>query len=168
MYTPPPRAAGERNTPVTYAASSDATPVRSTPCSPALPGLRRARAGPQLGGWVTDLFRHALAEGSTKRPGGETILAKLSELMFAEVLRRHIEGLPEDSRGWLSGLRDPHVGEALRLIHGRPTEPWTLDGLAQEVGLSRTAFANRFVRVRGGSADAVRGALAAPACGASH
>ena len=143
MYTPPPRAAGERNTPVTYAASSDATPVRSTPCSPS-PGLDvRAQAG--TGGWVTDLFRHALAEGSTKRPGGETILAKLSELMFAEVLRRHIEGLPEDTRGWLSGLRDPHVGEALRLIHGRPTDRWTLDGLAQKVGLSRTAFANRFV-----------------------
>jgi len=107
---------------------------------PALMCVRR----PATGGWVTDLFRHALAEGSTKRPGGETVLAKLSELMFVEVLRRHIEGLPEASRGWLSGLRDPHVSEALRLIHGRPTDPWTLDGLAQKVGLSRTAFASRF------------------------
>ena len=60
------------------------------------------------------------------------------------MLRRYIKGLPEGSRGWLSGLRDPHVGSALRLIHGRPTETWTLDRLAQEVGLSRTAFASRF------------------------
>jgi AraC-like DNA-binding protein len=65
--------------------------------------------------------------------------------MFAEVLRRHIESLPEETRGWLSGLRDPHVGEALRLIHGQSTESWTLDRLARKVGLSRTAFASRFM-----------------------
>lgn len=120
----------------------DARPFN--PLLASLPDLMCVRK-PATGGWVTDLFRHALVEGSTKRPGGETILAKISELMFAEVLRRHIESLPEDTRGWLSGLRDPHVGEALRLIHGQPTGPWTLDGLAQKVGLSRTAFANRFV-----------------------
>jgi AraC-like DNA-binding protein/mannose-6-phosphate isomerase-like protein (cupin superfamily) len=113
------------------------------PLLASLPALMCVRK-PAAGGWVTDLFRHALAEGSTKRPGGETVLAKLSELMFVEVLRRHIEGLTEASRGWLSGLRDPHVGEALSLIHGRPTDSWTLDGLAQKVGLSRTAFATRF------------------------
>ncbi|RRH96658.1 helix-turn-helix domain-containing protein [Mesorhizobium tamadayense] len=84
--------------------------------------------------WVIDLFHLA----------GETVLAKLSELMFVEVIRRHIETLPDDSRGWLSGLRDPHVGEALRLIHARPKEEWTLDRLARDVGLSRTAFAGRF------------------------
>jgi AraC-like DNA-binding protein len=122
----------------------DARPFN--PLLASLPALMCVRK-PAAGGWVTDLFRHALAEGSTRRPGGETVLAKLSELMFVEVLRRHIEGLPEDSRGWLSGLRDPHVGEALRLIHGRPTDPWTLDGLAQKVGLSRTAFASRFTEL---------------------
>ena len=119
----------------------DARPFN--PLLASLPALMCVRT-PMSGGWVTDLFRLALTEGSTKRPGGDTVLAKISELMFVEVLRRHIEGLPEDSRGWLSGLRDPHVGTALRLIHGRPTEPWTLDQLAQEAGLSRTAFASRF------------------------
>ena len=122
----------------------DARPFN--PLLASLPALMCVRR-PAAGGWVTDLFRHALAEGGTKRPGGETVLAKLSELMFVEVLRRHIEGLPEDSRGWLSGLRDSHVGEALRLIHGRPSDAWTLDGLAQKVGLSRTAFANRFTEL---------------------
>jgi len=96
------------------------------------------------GGWVTDLFQLALAEGGSARAGGETILAKLSELMFVEVIRRHLESLPEGSRGWLSGLRDPHVGEALRLIHSRPAEDWTLERLAREVGLSRTIFTDRF------------------------
>jgi AraC-like DNA-binding protein len=119
----------------------DARPFN--PLLASLPALMCVRK-PATGGWVTDLFRIALAEGSSKRPGGETVLAKISELMFVEVLRRHIEGLPEESRGWLSGLRDPHVGKALRLIHGRPTEPWTLEKLAQQVGLSRAAFASRF------------------------
>jgi len=119
----------------------DARPFN--PLLASLPALMCVRK-PTTGGWVTDLFRIALTEGSSKRPGGETVLAKISELMFVEVLRRHIEGLPEESRGWLSGLRDPYVGQALRLIHGRPTEPWTLDKLAQQVGLSRTAFASRF------------------------
>jgi AraC-like DNA-binding protein len=96
------------------------------------------------GGWVAGLFDVAVNEAYSRRAGTDTILSKLSELMFVEVVRRHIETLPEDSRGWLSGLRDRHVGAALQLIHGRPTEPWTLDGLAHDVGLSRTTFADRF------------------------
>ncbi len=75
---------------------------------------------------------------------GVTVIAVLSELMFVETIRRHLETLPDDASGWLSGLRDAHVGEALRLIHARPREVWTLDRLAREVGLSRTAFASRF------------------------
>lgn len=100
-------------------------------------------------GWVASLFDIALAEAYGHRAGTDTILAKLSELMFVEVVRRHIESLPEGSRGWLSGLRDRHVGEALGLIHGRPTHAWTLDALAHEVGLSRTTFADRFVQYVG-------------------
>ncbi len=72
------------------------------------------------------------------------MLARLSELLFVEILRGYLEALPEDAPGWLSGLRDRHVGAALRLIHGRPHEPWTLESLAREVGLSRSVFAERF------------------------
>jgi AraC-like DNA-binding protein len=93
---------------------------------------------------VTDLFRLALVERGRQRAGTETILAKLSELMFVEVVRQHLEALPADSRNWLSGLRDPHVGSALKLIHSRPGEGWTLEQLAREVGLSRSTFADRF------------------------
>lgn len=118
------------------------------PLLSALPDLICARP-PEGGGWVGDLFHIALAERDRRRAGTETILSKLSELMFVEVVRRHIESLPEDSLGWLSGLRDRHVGEALKLIHGRPSDPWTLDGLAHEVGLSRTTFAGRFVHYVG-------------------
>jgi AraC-like DNA-binding protein len=120
----------------------DARPFN--PLLAALPDMLCVRKPADGSGWVTELFRMALAEGGARRAGGETILAKLSELMFVEVVRRHLETLPEGARGWLSGLRDPHVGAALRLIHARPAEDWTLERLAREVGLSRTTFAARF------------------------
>ena len=95
-------------------------------------------------GWLVNLVHHAVSETDRGNPGGETVLAKLAELMFVQVIREYVEGLPEDARGWLSGLKDPHVGQALRLIHGQPAANWTLEGLARAVGLSRTVFANRF------------------------
>jgi AraC-like DNA-binding protein len=76
--------------------------------------------------------------------GSESLLAKLAELMFVEVVRQYITHLPDDSKGWLSGLKHPHVGHALRLIHGQPQKSWTLSELAHEVGLSRSVFADRF------------------------
>ena len=96
-----------------------------------------------------DLIRAALQESERPRAGGETILSKLSELMFMQALRQHIDGLPPEATGWLSGLRDRHVGMALRLMHDRPAERWTIDALAREVGLSRSAFAERFTQLMG-------------------
>jgi AraC-like DNA-binding protein len=95
-------------------------------------------------GWMTDLFSLALAERRSGGAGGEMIVLRLSELLFVEIVRRYVATLPNDARGWLSGLRDPHVGEALRLIHARPGEDWNLDRLARDVGLSRSTFAGRF------------------------
>ena len=93
------------------------------------------------------LIRAALQETERPRIGGETMLSKLSELMFLQAIRQHIDDLSAGSVGWLAGLRDRHVGGALRLMHGRPAESWTLDSLAREVGLSRTVFAERFSHV---------------------
>jgi len=64
--------------------------------------------------------------------------------MFIEVVRRHLEDLPNDQTGWLAGLRDPIVGRALALMHDKPAQRWTLDKLAGEAGLSRSALAERF------------------------
>src|SRR3546814_12382812 len=69
--------------------------------------------------------------------------------MFLHAVRQHIDSLPEESTGWLAGLRDRHVGAALRLMHGQPAQAWTLDALARDVGLSRSAFAERFTRSMG-------------------
>ena len=126
----------------------------ATPFNPlitALPTMIYAR-GPAAGSsWVAQLLRFAVDETGTRRAGGETVLAKLSELMFVEIVRRYIDGLPEDSPGWLSGLRDRHIGAALGLMHGRLAEPWTLDTLAREIGMSRSTFAQRFTQYVGDS-----------------
>ena len=73
------------------------------------------------------------------------MLAKLAELMFVEVIRKYIDALPEDARGWCSSIRDPQIGAALQLIHNRPSHSWTVEELAREVGVSRSMFAERFV-----------------------
>ena len=107
-----------------------------------LPRVVHGRAA--ASGWLSHLIQHAVSETENRNAGGETVLAKLAELMFVQVIRQYANELPIDSRGWLSGIRDPQVGHALRLIHGEPAADWTIGGLAADVGMSRSAFAKRF------------------------
>jgi AraC-like DNA-binding protein len=93
---------------------------------------------------LSQFYQMAVAESHEQRIGSESVLAKISELMFIEVVRRYLETLPAEQTGWLAGLRDRHVGQALSLLHGQPARDWTLDELAREVGLSRSALAERF------------------------
>jgi len=99
--------------------------------------------------WIRSTFEYAAREVAACRPGSETVLAKLSELLFVEAVRRYAETLPEGQSGWLAGLRDPHVARALALMHRDRTRSWTVDELGREVGLSRSALAERFTRLIG-------------------
>ncbi len=101
-------------------------------------------------GWLGQFIHFAVAEVTEKRAGSESVLMKLSELMFIDVVRRYIEALPPQNAGWLAGLRDPAVGKALALIHSRPSFNWTIEGLARQSGTSRTVMAERFMRFVGG------------------
>ena len=83
------------------------------------------------------------------RAGAETMLTRLAELMFIEVLRRYLDELPPGQTGWLAGLRDEVVGRVLGLIHGQPGHPWTLADLAREAASSRTSLAKRFTEMVG-------------------
>jgi AraC-like DNA-binding protein len=114
------------------------------PLIESLPRLFHARASAASQGWLSSLLRTAVDETDDAGAGREIMLAKLAELIFVDVLRKYVSELEEHSRGWFSGLRDRHVGGALGLIHGRPAKNWTLDSLSREVGLSRSAFAERF------------------------
>lgn len=95
-------------------------------------------------GWLGAFSRQALAEAESSRAGGELVVTRLAELMFIEVVRRHVESLPPQSTGWLAGLRDPLVGRALAALHARPGQEWTLAELAQAAATSRTVLAERF------------------------
>jgi AraC-like DNA-binding protein len=109
-----------------------------------IPGLAAAESS-----WIATFFRTVVDESNRKRPGGEAVLERMSEMMFVEVLRLYLDALPADQTGWLAGMRDPAVGRALALLHERPAEPWTLEQLGEQAGLSRSALHERFVHFIG-------------------
>lgn len=118
----------------------DARPFN--PLIAALP--RMIRVSDRDGGALGAFVRFAMAESKAPRIGGECVLSRLSELMFVDVVRRYLESLPDDRSDWLSGLRDPFVGRALTALHRQPARDWSVDALSREVGLSRSALAERF------------------------
>jgi len=122
-------------------------------CRPLLEALPRVLRIPIGDGpaaaLLRELLRVGVRESSALRPGGGSMLAKLSELMFVEAMRRYAESLPPEGKGWLAGVRDAQIGRALALLHGEPGRPWTVDELAREVALSRSALAERFAALVG-------------------
>jgi AraC-like DNA-binding protein len=121
----------------------DARPFN--PLIEALPPIMRAGdANGTDTGLLGQFIRFAVAEAADKRAGGTTVLTKLSEVMFIDVVRRYIAALPTETAGWLAGLRDPVVGKALRLMHDKPAHDWTIDSLARQAGVSRSVLAERF------------------------
>jgi AraC-like DNA-binding protein len=124
--------------------SADANPVLST-----LPSALKLKVEGGAAEWMRSTFQYAAHEVAAGRPGSATVLAKLSELLFVEAVRRYVETLPEGQTGWLAGLRDPYVARALALMHGDIARRWTVDDLGREVGLSRSALADRFLRLIG-------------------
>jgi len=122
----------------------------SRPLLEALPRIVRVPIGEgPATSWVRSLMQMGTEETAAARPGGETVLAKLSELLFVEALRRYIETMPADRVGWLAAMRDRFVGRALGFMHERPGHAWTVDELAERVGLSRSALAQRFTDLVG-------------------
>jgi AraC-like DNA-binding protein len=118
----------------------------------ALPRVLRIPVGDaQASSLLRELLRAGVSESSASRPGGASMLAKLSELMFVEALRRYVENLPPQGKGWLAGVRDAQVGRALALLHGDPGRAWAVEELAREVALSRSALAERFAALVGES-----------------
>ena len=124
-------------------------------CRPLFEALPRMLRIPIGDGEASALLRELLQAGVRasleSRPGTASALAKLAELMFIEAMRRYVESLPPEGKGWLAGLRDAHVGRALALLHAEPGKAWTVDDLAREVALSRSALAERFTSIVGES-----------------
>jgi AraC-like DNA-binding protein len=125
----------------------DARPFN--PLLAALPRLLHMPRGAAPTGWIAHFIEFAVAESNHKRPGGEAVLERMSEMMFVEVVRRYLETMPAGQTGWLAGLRDRFVGRALALLHERPAHHWTIEELGDAIGLSRSALHERFVDLIG-------------------
>ncbi len=120
-------------------------PVLST-----LPRLLPLRRTMSMGrDCLATLIDFAVGEAQGQRAGRRSILLRLSELMFVEVVRRYLMTVPEAERGWLAGLRNPLVGRALARLHAEPGHAWTIEELAREVASSRTVLTERFTHLVG-------------------
>jgi len=120
------------------------------PYNPLLSSLPHIfKVSDQVDGPLAAYVQIALAESKQPRIGSQSVLGRLSELMFVDVIRRYLETLPPERLDWLAGLRDPYIGRALAEIHRDPARHWTLESLAHKVAMSRSAFAEHFMKFVG-------------------
>jgi AraC-like DNA-binding protein len=94
-------------------------------------------------------LRLIAAEAREPRPGGEAVITPLADILVVQAIRTWLETDPAARTGWLSALRDPQIGRVVALVHRDPGADWTLDGLAREARMSRSAFAARFTELAG-------------------
>ena len=103
----------------------------------------------EQGDWLGSSLDHMIEEAQSERPGSGEMLARLSEILFVEVVRRYMRQLEPTDHGWLAGVRDPVVGQTLRLLHAQPQRPWTVGELAGAAAVARSTLAQRFTTLIG-------------------
>lgn len=103
-------------------------------------------------GWIQSTMRLIDAEAAEPKPGGEAVITRLADILVIQAIRHWLEHDPRARVGWLGAIKDPEIGRALTLIHRDPGRNWTLASLAEDVAMSRSAFAERFTRLVGESA----------------
>ena len=116
-----------------------------TPVFRTLPDMLVEQTGDgKVGALMASTVREVISLVDAATPGTQMMLGRMMELLFVEVLRRHVSRLPAGSKGWFAALNDAIVGRALALVHAEPARKWTADDLAREAGSSRTVLAERF------------------------
>lgn len=118
---------------------------RNNPFARALPPLIHCRGNDgHVVRWLEPTVRLLASEAASSTPGRVTVLNRLAEIVFVQLIRSWIDEVPDGAGGWLRALGDPQVGGALEAIHAEPGSPWTVASLAGRAGMSRSAFAERF------------------------
>jgi AraC-like DNA-binding protein len=115
-----------------------------------LPGIVHIEAltSPQMD-WMQSTLRLMAVEARDLQPGGEAVITRLGDILVVQAIRSWIETDPAARTGWLGALQDREIGRAISLIHRDPARGWTVASLADEVGMSRSAFAARFTELVG-------------------
>ncbi|NNH73160.1 AraC family transcriptional regulator [Nocardia uniformis] len=111
--------------------------------------IRIGRTDSPQGDWIDATLRFIAAEAKQLRPGGDTVITRLADILVIQAIRSWIEADPAARTGWLGALQDPRIGPAIAMIHRDPAHPWTLATLAAEAAMSRSAFAARFTALVG-------------------
>lgn len=100
-------------------------------------------------GWFETILNFISSEAATRQPGAETIIARLSDILFIQAVRAYASTVSDEHANWFAAVTDPQIGEAIANIHRTPQSRWTVGQLAILSGMSRSAFANRFTRLLG-------------------
>ncbi len=109
-----------------------------------LKGSRANRAD-----WTQAILELMDEEVRSRRPGSEAVVSRLCDIVVIKAIRSWIEDDPAAQSGWLGALRDEQIGVAIAAIHSDPARPWTVASLADEVAMSRSAFAAKFTALVG-------------------
>jgi AraC-like DNA-binding protein len=99
--------------------------------------------------WIQSTLRLMAIEARERRPGGETVITRLADILVIQAIRSWIASDPVAQTGWLGALQDKQIGHAIALVHREPARPWTIESLAIEVAMSRSALAARFTELVG-------------------
>ena len=103
--------------------------------------------GPLQSEWMQSTLRLMASEARAPRPGGETVITRLADILIIQAIRSWIETDPAAQTGWLGALRDRQIGRAIAMIHRDPAQDWTVATLADAVAMSRSAFSARFTEL---------------------
>ena len=99
--------------------------------------------------WIQSTLRAMAAEARELRPGGETVITRLADVLVILAIRSWIAQDPAAQTGWLGALQDKQIGRVISRIHRDPVRAWTVESLAAEAAMSRSAFAARFTELVG-------------------
>lgn len=99
--------------------------------------------------WLHTTLKFIACEASSCRPGNQTIVQRLADILFIQAIRAFLNDPLRQKQGWLEALQSHNIGVALQLMHAQPEVSWSVVSLAKEVGMSRSAFASNFTRLVG-------------------